>query len=590
MEFPRSVCLIILSMALPMMVATSQRCAPEETSAACGVDLARDNVLLQSHIHTAMGKFTLDQGEEKEEDVAPSREIDEEQSSTPEGVSGERLPLCHPDIIVQTCSLLKRDAEGSPLIVGKELLRDLLSASVGDMASAWSALDLPDRPDVGCQELCESVVKYVVRVDAVLPPTSDVACVTIGSNTTCDVGVSPYELAQKLSLVQDAAFPDEGPQIVSDEAKVKAEPGLVQISFSPGRPTASLSQSATAYDSGASGTRSNDEDGVPPCPYTTWQVVERLANFFRMHPSDGQDHTSSGIALLQGSATLGDAQVRRTIATREQQAKAWLGTVASAMENRQTVDLRRKWFGGGGGQSEEAVRQKVFRTMNFIQRELQQGFHYIYPADNAPRTACGGGALAYVWRGDGGSRVYKETQGPVCNSANDAWSKECAVDRNGKFFVYLCTRYSRADKEFGESMQIATLVHEAAHHAGPSDISYYPDQMQSNNQDQQLYNAGNYQYFAQEVAQKTWPSSPRRRRSSSQSCKDDYGSCQYYKDNNYCGTPNVANQCRKTCGSCTSAQPQTCRDTYGSCQYYVDNGYCGTDGLRGQCLKSCRLC
>merc|ERR1712176_505580 len=101
--------------------------------------------------------------------------------------------------------------------------------------------------------------------------------------------------------------------------------------------------------------------------------------------------------------------------------------------------------------------------MNFIRRELLDGVHYVYPADDAQRTSCGGRTVAYVWRYASSQEGYRETRGPVCSADEDPFSRQCAVDAQGRYFVYLCKLWY---EESQEAWQIATLVHEAAHHAG----------------------------------------------------------------------------------------------------------------------------
>merc|ERR1712038_1259776 len=102
--------------------------------------------------------------------------------------------------------------------------------------------------------------------------------------------------------------------------------------------------------------------------------------------------------------------------------------------------------------------------------------------------------------------------------------------------------------------------------------------MRRESQYNQIMNAGNYQYFSQEVA------------TGGQGCSDQDGNCQFYKNSGYCGTQNVRTQCARTCGACGGSQAAPCADTYGSCQYYKDNGYCSTGNVREQCKRTCGIC
>merc|ERR1712088_778731 len=81
-------------------------------------------------------------------------------------------------------------------------------------------------------------------------------------------------------------------------------------------------------------------------------------------------------------------------------------------------------------------------------------------------------------------------------------------------------------------------------------------------------NAANYQYFAETVAQG--------------GCSDNDGNCPSYTS--YCDQARIKDLCQKTCGLCGSGGggggSQGCADTYGSCQWYRDNNYCGTASVQ----------
>merc|ERR1719350_1559339 len=109
--------------------------------------------------------------------------------------------------------------------------------------------------------------------------------------------------------------------------------------------------------------------------------------------------------------------------------------------------------------------------MNFVDRELVDGLHLVYPADDAVRTSCGGSTIAYVWKTD----RTGENSGPLCGSTQDPLKQPCGIDETGRYFVYLCKRWYNA---IDENMQISTLVHEAVHHAGPRDVTYSRSAMQ----------------------------------------------------------------------------------------------------------------
>jgi hypothetical protein len=517
----------------------------------------------------------------------------------------QRLPLCDPEIVKQTCR--KFSGRFWSRSVTWAVLTDLLSAS--SLVDAREPLGLPEgQPAVGCKELCAAAVQYIRDSGGVLPPTSDVACRTVRGNTTCDVQVDMDKLNRRFDA-EDNLLPDEGPLIIADseaEGSGAGEVHLLQLSAD-----GSLKSSRAALGHGTTlGRYSADRmrrAGIAvggPLRYDTWEVAVRIANLFRAYPSTGRDVLVSWpkAALLQETATgsvrrAGAGQVEGVIAAREAQGKIWLATIIRELTGRKAARFRQTWFGGVGSKSAEEVRLRVLRTMNFIEEEMSQGMRYVYPADSAAKTACKGGVVAYVWRtGRGRDRGYEENQGPICGKDDDPFARPCGKDPEGRYFVYLCQRWSETPYE---SSQIAVLVHEAAHHAGPTDVTYNRETMKRNSQADQLNNAANYQNFAQDLTQSVTLAQP---------CADSYGSCQYYKNNGYCEKPeaeNVRSQCQKTCGICRSPLPTPrppvpaptpvgdCADTYGSCQYYKDQGYCTrSDGgnVRAQCKNTCSLC
>jgi len=535
-----------------------------------------------------------------------------------QGESPRQLPLCDPLIVDQTCRKLggstsssRKSEEGGDSIassattdVSWALLAELLSTP--SLAAMRAALELPeDQPVVGCMKLCAAAVQYVRTSGGVLPPSSNVACRTVRGNTTCDVEVDPEELAQKLGSVVDDALPDAGPMSApADDAVDGAGSGEVRLwqlaadTASRGSLNALLLQTASTDPDADSDGQNAQRAGRNVTTlkgllhYSTWEAVERIANLFCVYPSLGQDllvswpeaeevkaDTASSNAqpmLLQDGVASGGA-VEQTIATRETQAKAWLATILRELAGQNSADLRRRWFGGAGYQSEEQVRQRVLRTMNFVQRELSDRIRFVYPADSAQSSPCSGGAIAYVWRASARPTTgYEETRNPRCRSTDNPFTKNCGLDEYGRYYVYLCRVWERASEDY----QIGVFVHEAAHHAGPNDVTNNREQMKRNSQTNQLMNAANYQHFAQEVVQ------------TAQGCMDLDGACQYYKNNGYCGTSqNVQERCQRTCGLCGSQPaPPTCTDTYGSCQYYKDNGLCTGANVRAQCRKTCGLC
>jgi len=483
---------------------------------------------------------------------------------------GRHLPLCHERIVRQACRRMNGAPEGSsPSNISYSLLQDQLSADSDSMEKMWRALELPaGQAAVGCEALCSSVIKYVNAIGAQLPPSSDVACYSVEGTNQC-AEADPYILAQMLGAVQDDPLPDQGAQMAPEDGgeEVRSEEGphLMQVS------TSSDMSVAGGLRRSSRRTNSSVDLATPPlaaaasaplsaCPYSNWEIVERIASIFRMYPSDGRDLRISmpAPALIQGAwADRAPNEVATRIAASTAQARAWVSAVLGEMEEQQTGELRTKWFGGTGAPSDADVRSRVMRTMNFIARELLDGVHYVYPADEAQDTSCGGTTVAYVWKFRTGASGYVETRGPVCEEGQSPFSKACGMDREGRYFVYLCKRWF---DDIGENSQISTLVHEAAHHAGPGDVTYSKTQMQQLARTSQLDNAANYQYFAQDVAQSAWgcadsedvnvgnlrcTPSPCQCPSFSSLCDDSrYGS-------------EVRQKCPATCGDCTAPAPTT---------------------------------
>merc|ERR1719203_1605531 len=163
--------------------------------------------------------------------------------------------------------------------------------------------------------------------------------------------------------------------------------------------------------------------------------------------------------------------------------------------------------------------------------------------------------------------------GPRCRNTDNPMTKNCGLDQNGKHYVYLCRVWMQQSEDY----QIGVLVHEAAHHAGPNDVTGYISQMKSNNQQNQLMNAANYENFAKGVV--------------SGGCEDQDGNCRHYTS--YCNTANIKAQCKRTCGLCGSGSSQGgsgCADTYGSCKWYKDNGKCSIGNVVSQCKQTCGRC
>jgi len=495
-----------------------------------------------------------------------------------------RLPLCHHSVVEQTCRRLNGAAAGepSPSSISSLLLRDQLSASEVDLATLWGDLGLPaQQQDIACQRLCDAVVQHVRRVGH-LPPSTDVACYKVDGTVHCDAAADPSMLTRSLAAVQDEPLPDDGPQTLSlpageASASQKQLSGLhlVQMATAArGSGSAELLRHTArktrlswwrgiSWQRRAAGVAQRHLDAGAPwgiwnttCPYTVWEMVERVASLFRMYPADDRDTQVSlppGLALLQGGwSQRTPGEVKRRIGASNAQARAWVSTVLGEMEGKKAAQFRRKWFGGAGSPSDSEVRSRVLKTMNFIDRILLDGVHYVYPADEAQRSSCGGNTVAYVWRFQTGKAGYTETRGPVCDASQDPFRTSCGVDAEGRYFVYLCERWFERS---GLNSQISTLVHEAAHHAGPGDQSYNKKEMRQFSRDRQLDNAASYQYFAQDVSQSAWGCADSENVTiRGYTCSSQGGArvpCQCAAFASLCTSePKVRRQCPATCGEC----------------------------------------
>jgi len=446
------------------------------------------------------------------------------------------------------------------------------------------------------------VVEYIDQdEDATLPPWSDVACLTLEDETTCDVDVSPVGLAKKLATTDVVKHPDDGPLSAMElhaslnGTSAEPPPKLVQYKVSPSNPNRLLRSFADVTGGGvqAKAADSNDDSELL-LSLDTWEIVERIANAFRIFPS--RKEVSQKVTLLQSleGDTVAKKAAVQEVATYNAQAKAWISVILNEMASSKTGQFRRKWFGGGrASKSEEQVRERVLFTMNFVRKVLADGAIYIYPADQVRDSGCKAGAVAYVWKSGG----FKEAngaevnRGPVCSRREDAYNSACGLDSSGRYFVFLCNSW----RQTSESYKIETLIHEAVHHSGPSDIEYDRNAIQSLSQADQLGNAANYQRFAQDIAQSVY------------GCGDDPDTaCPQYKSQGYCETyEHIRKACRLTCGVCSyggvpsPAPPSpptppsgSCKDTEKNhCSYYRTQGWCSTsESVKTQCKNTCGLC
>jgi len=497
------------------------------------------------------------------------------------------LPLCHNSLVRRACG----DAES----LTKAQLQEYLSANASLISDVFSALSLPsDHASVGCSLLCWAAVAYVRHVGGVLPPASDIGCYTAGGQSKCNVNLSPTTVAQQMVQAADAPIPDAGPGLAWNSSMHAGTGGLVRDSTgmligSHGRSVMDQTRTPIVSDGSSAPAEENTANmHVDPgtrhsvfCAYSVWGAVERIAALFRFFPSSGRELAvssppqvaafravqapsdpapSASPSLMRNEAAADDVRTERAsaqeeIAISDVRAKAWVSMVLTEMAAWKTEAFRTKWFGGAGELPEASLRAQVKRTMNFIERELLDGVRYVYPADEAVGSSCSGSAVGYVWKWVNDEEGHAESTGPVCSADQDPFLKQCGVGSDGKYFVYLCRRWLTT---IDGNARISALIHEAAHHAGPSDISYDKARMQSLGQAMQLDNIANYQNFAQEVAQDTSGCTDSDEITGLPfQCTPAPCACSafgYLCDDDTHG-PDIRRQCPATCGGCHGPSP-----------------------------------
>eukprot|EP00429_Kryptoperidinium_foliaceum_P071414 CAMPEP_0176071850 /NCGR_PEP_ID=MMETSP0120_2-20121206/35889_1 /TAXON_ID=160619 /ORGANISM="Kryptoperidinium foliaceum, Strain CCMP 1326" /LENGTH=557 /DNA_ID=CAMNT_0017405511 /DNA_START=49 /DNA_END=1718 /DNA_ORIENTATION=- len=485
--------------------------------------------------------------------------------------SSRHLPLCHHSIVSATCWRISGSGDGR---IRRSRLGHFLSLDDADVEKLWSRLSLSsDADSVECGHLCKTAVESLRSGGSTLPTGSDLACYLLHGAAVCDIDVSPGGLIRRLATTKDVPLPDVvkiAPQNDSD-----APIGLVQRSFSveSGVLRASehrMSDASSAETQWWGGRRTGPPAGLPgrsgrvghSSLYDLDEVMQRIANMFRIFPVAGRGVSVSSMGDSP-SAEADDetAATASMVASMDVLAQAWVSTVLNEMEGWKTEPLRKEWFGGAGDMSASEVRDRLLRTMNFVQRELMDGIHYVYPAEKASDSPCSNGkAVAYVWKWTTDDQGYVETRGPVCGHGVDPFTTPCAVDPDGRYFVYLCRLWREG---IDDNLKVATFVHEAAHHAGPKDVTYDRRLMKEKDQADQLNNAANFQNFAQDVVQTSWGCPDREEVVGlPYTCSGGPCTCRHFRDE--CDHARygakIREQCPATCGTCTPPTPAPAPD------------------------------
>jgi len=587
----------------------------------------RGSILLQRG--SLSGKVALqteqEEAESPEEADAPEERL-ERRPETMDVVAHPRegpLPLCHESIVARTCADLN-EGQDHMTTVALQQMQDIISLDDATSAKLWEALKLTEVGDsVPCQSLCEAVVGYAGE-NGVVPDFSDRACYTFDDNTKCDLDVAPQRLIEDVGEGQGGVPHDD--YLVAGEGAALLQGTRQRIlravhSSEEGLHTTAHVVEASSGDEAdeyASEAEMREWMERKHCPFTIWEAAELIANFFRVFPSRGKGpiidmpEASIAAALAQGESA---ATTSQKISSDNAEAKAWVSQVVLELANQRTAAYRSKWFGGSGSKSQSQVRSRIIKAFDFIKRELDE-VRYVYPADSAYRSACSGGASAYVWKSSTSKSGYTETTGPLCSSGTSGMNSNCGVDKQGRFYVYLCQVWMNSAK----SSRIATLIHEAAHHTGPTDHSYNTGTMQQMSQSKQIDNAANYEHFGKEVAHAAWGCSDKDPPNMPFQCSP--GPCRCSGLAGFCSDATygaaVKSQCPATCGACNGQKPSptpspppppppppvaSCSepttkftvtmggaDYSGTCTGFANNNGCKYTKIQNACPVTCGIC
>jgi len=392
--------------------------------------------------------------------------------------------LCDETIVQDTCFILNGgDQHGDEdNWVSSGLLRETLSANEDTISSLWGDLGLPTEKStkdggfwVDCKTLCSQTVSYIPQVGT-LPPSSDVACYNIGQKTFCDLDVSPDQLRdlgpgpdEDLPNFQDKKF------LAKKTAFMLAQ---LQANGTADAPSA-LMQSSGAQD----------------VEYGPWEIVERVANFFRIYPAEKPVASSLVERVARGAVSVAAAHQDWTSAEerlnkqKESLSKAYMSSTIRAFNGKQTRTQMTTWFGSSAYGS-SSTRREVLRVLNSVDHMISN-VEYVYPGPE-----CEWGVYAYVY-----PTAY------TCSTSSQLKNNAC-TKYQGRFVFYLCPFYFSRESEMVE-----TLVHEGSHHA-----TAYTDDVDFNggtaygrsvckqlarvNPSLALKNADNFCYYIQDVGQR----------------------------------------------------------------------------------------
>jgi len=449
--------------------------------------------------------------------------------------------LCSADTVWEACLDLNEgiDDFATPGWITKSVLQYRLSANKSVMTQLFDALMLIGTP-VKCNSICEGVVSYLKNVTT-LPNSTDRACwVGLDQEVRCDVDVSPQALA-KVNIKGDLPRNQDTFKANGQQA------GLLQLGqvqtrfhrlrrFSNGtvstrrvRPhqghgnmyteqsgrggqatvvrriktrTFNISDvSSTSNVSNASNTTgarkitvadhtanvtNRSALQVPPV-YSMYEMVQRMANFFRIYPVASLP--LSGEASLVSAKSKASAELGRechaTTLRVNVKSKAWLANVVDKIEKRATIPFMTTWF----GRSDNVTRIEVLRVLNSADEVLMR-VKYVFGS-----SLCDSNMYGFVY--------------PVSGTCNNDGSGSCSKNKDGQYVINLCPLFCQSS----EDIQIETITHEATHHGAAflDDVPPNPygreacKMMAKKAPEKALHNADSFCYYVTEINQLTVP-------------------------------------------------------------------------------------
>lgn len=334
------------------------------------------------------------------------------------------------------------------------------------------------------------------------------------------------------------------------------------------------------------------EDLAAGIDYSTWALVDRILNAFRIYPAT---HKLNIPASEAASLAQTDVQSSQTeIAELSVKAKGWVNAALNEMTALSTESRRDMWF-----DTAATTRTRIVNTLNFVIQHIDN-FNYIFPSSECSKGCngkSGGGTLAFVCQYRRNHRDFIESQGPVC-TAQTRCGDCCAKDSSGHRNIYLCQRWFNYRSN---TVKVGTIVHEAVHHTGPRDWSYSQSAMKKLEISKQLDNAANYQVFVRDVA---WDAISTRRRRSCANCTTTStttcANCTTTPTTSPMPTtapppvscPSSGRVCARVSTNCACAAPleRQLWSCGGSCRCYVCRGPLQCPSERGRCTKRSCAC